>query len=158
MVIGLVAHGDLLLSDLSPQLTVHKGDSAARRRGLLLEDAAHVVEEPGGAGEEGGRVIHVVKEKPGVLIALFRRQCEPADGGFPVLGNILAQQVQLSEGILGVLVSLLRRLRQPADSARCTCAGIPRGPRRQPSPSTDPTPWPAPPSPPPFGHGRRRSR
>ena len=50
---------------------------------------------------------------------MFRRQCEPANGGFPVLGNILAQQVQLSEGILGVLVSLLRRLRQPADSARC---------------------------------------
>ena len=54
MVIGLVAHGDLLLSDLSPQLTVHKGDPAAGGRGLLLEDAAHVVEEPGGAGEEGG--------------------------------------------------------------------------------------------------------
>ena len=61
----------------------------------------------------------MVEKISGVLIALFRRQCEPADGGFPVLGNILAQQVQLSEGILGVLVSLLRRLRQPADSARC---------------------------------------
>ena len=54
MVVGLVAHGDLLLSDLSPQLAVHKGDPTAGRRGLLLEDAAHVVEEPGGAGEEGG--------------------------------------------------------------------------------------------------------
>ena len=29
MIVGLVAHGDLLLSDLSPQLTVHKGDPAA---------------------------------------------------------------------------------------------------------------------------------
>ena len=95
MVVRLVAHGDFLLSDFSSQLTVHKGDPAARRRGLLLEDAAHVVEEPGGAGEEGGRVIHVVKEKPGVLIALFHRQREPADGGFSVLRNILSQQVQL---------------------------------------------------------------
>ena len=77
VVIGLVAHGDFLLSDFSSQLTVHKGDPAARRRGLLLEDAAHVMEEPGGAGEEGGRVIHVVEEKEGIPIALLRRLREP---------------------------------------------------------------------------------
>ena len=71
VVVGLVAHGDLLLSNLSPQLTVHKGDPAAGGRGLLLEDAAHVVEEPGGAGEEGGRVVHVVEKISGVLIALL---------------------------------------------------------------------------------------
>lgn len=54
MVIRLVTHGDLLLPDLSPQLAVHERDPAAGGRDLLLEDAAYVVEEPGGAGEEGG--------------------------------------------------------------------------------------------------------
>ena len=62
MVIRLVAHGNLFLSDFPPQLTVHEGDPACRRRGLILKNTPHVVEETGGAGEQGGKVVHVVEE------------------------------------------------------------------------------------------------
>lgn len=43
MVVGLMAHGNLLLFDLLAQLVVHEGDPTRWRRSLLLEDAAHVM-------------------------------------------------------------------------------------------------------------------
>ena len=110
MVIRLVTHSDFLLSDFPAQLAVHESDPAAWWRSLLLEDAGHVMEELSGAGKEGGYIIHVVEEILGVLISLFRRLCEPVDGGFTVLRNLLPQQVQLAESVLRILVSLFRRL------------------------------------------------
>lgn len=72
MVVGLVSHGNLLLPDLLPQLVVNERDPAGWRRGLLLKDIPHVVEKPGGAGEQGWRALRVVKEVLGVWITLLR--------------------------------------------------------------------------------------
>lgn len=46
MIIRLVAHGDLFLSDLTLELAVHRRPYTGHRLGaLFLEDAAHVIEE-----------------------------------------------------------------------------------------------------------------
>ena len=108
MVIWLVAHGDFLFSDLPPQLAVHKADPSCRAWGLIPEDVPHVAEEPGGAGEQRRCVVHVAEEILGVLITLFRSLGEPVNGGVPVLGDVLPQQIQLAESILRVLIAMLR--------------------------------------------------
>ncbi len=75
---------------------------------MLLKDTPHVVEEPGSAGEQGWQALRVVKEILGVWIALPCSQCEPVNGGLVILRDVLSQQVQLAQGILGKLVSLFR--------------------------------------------------
>ena len=46
MIIRLVAHSDFLLPDLPLELAVHRhAHPTYRLRALLLEDAAHVVEQ-----------------------------------------------------------------------------------------------------------------
>ena len=117
MVIGFVAHGDFLFPDSPSELALREVDSGERRRSLVLEYLAHVVQEPCGTGQEGRPlgVIHVVQEILGILIALFRRQREPVDSGIFVLEDILSQEVQLAEGILGILVSLFCRGSKLAD-------------------------------------------
>ena len=99
VVIRPVAQGEALLHDLSPELALYEVDAWLNRRKLLLEDSAHVVQEPGGAGQEGRPlpIVHVVQEILGVLVALLCRQREPANSGFPVLRDILSQQIQLAE-------------------------------------------------------------
>ena len=72
MVIWFVTMRNLFLLHFSPQFTIHEGDLAGQRRDLLLKDAAHVVQEPGGAGEQRGCVIHMVKEVLRIRAALFR--------------------------------------------------------------------------------------
>ena len=84
MVVWLVTHGNLFLSDLSPQLTVHEGNPASWGRSLFLKYAAHMPEELGCAGEERRGVVHVVKKILSVLITLSRRQREPAGGGVKI--------------------------------------------------------------------------
>ena len=70
MVIRLVAHGDLLLPDLPPELAIHCDPHPGHGMWvLLLEDAAHVVEERDGGGEESA--IDTVQKKFGVLVALL---------------------------------------------------------------------------------------
>ena len=92
VIVRFVAHSDFLFPDLLPQLAVHKRNPTTRRWGLFLKNTSHVMEEPGGAGEEGQSIIHVVQKILGVLIALRCRQREPTGGGISVLGNILPQQ------------------------------------------------------------------
>ena len=106
MIVRLVTHGNLFLSDFSPQLAVHKIDPTRWRWGLLPEAVSHVMEQLSGAGEERRQVIHVIEKILGGWIALLRCQCEPADSGIPVLGNILSQEIQLTESVLCKLVSL----------------------------------------------------
>lgn len=69
------------------------------------------MQELRGVGQEGRAlgIVHVVQEVLGVLIALLRRQREPAGGGILVLGDVLTQEIQLAKGVLGKLVSLLCR-------------------------------------------------
>ena len=114
-----MAHGNLLFPNPLAQLFIRKRDRSGRSLWrLLLKDPAHVAQEPGGTGEQGWppKVIHVVKEILSILAALRRRQREPADGGVPVLRNLLAQQIELAQGILGVLVPPFSGGGQPADA------------------------------------------
>ena len=49
MVIRLVAHGDLLFLDFSPQLSVHPlSHGGGRRHRVVTKDLAQMVEQPGG--------------------------------------------------------------------------------------------------------------
>ena len=73
MIIRLVAHGDLLLTDLLAQFTVRSVTARrAGRNGVVLKDPAHVVEQFGGREEHIGTavVIEVIQEELGVLVSL----------------------------------------------------------------------------------------
>ena len=90
MVVRPVAHGDFLLPDFPPEFAVHRyPHPCGGWLALFLEDAAHVVEERGGGGEDGA--VHPVQKKPGVLISLFRRELQPMDSLPLILGDILVQ-------------------------------------------------------------------
>ena len=106
MVVRLMSHGDLLLPDSPPELTVHEADPRKGGRRLVPEYPAHVMEESGCVGQErrAPGIVHVVQKILSVLIPLFCRHGEPADGGVLVLGDISSQKVQLAEGVLRELV------------------------------------------------------
>ena len=73
MVVRLVPHGDLLLTDLLEQFTVHSlAARRAGRNGAVLKDLAHVVEQLGGREEHIGTaaVMEVIQEELRVLIPL----------------------------------------------------------------------------------------
>ena len=73
MVIRLVAHGDLLLTDLLAQFAICSLTARrAGRNGVVLKDPAHVVEQLGSRQEHIGTavVIEVVQEELGVLVSL----------------------------------------------------------------------------------------
>lgn len=73
MVIRLVAHGDLLLTDLLEQFTVCSVTARrAGRNGVVLKDPAHVVEQLGGREEHIGAVvvIEVIQKELGILVSL----------------------------------------------------------------------------------------
>ncbi len=99
MVVWLVAQGDLLLPELLEPLAVNL-DAAGDGRGggHILEDTAHVVEEPGHGQHDRGwpHGVPAVQEKLGILIALVGGLCEPVPGRFSVLWYLLPHQIQLA--------------------------------------------------------------
>ena len=122
MVIRLVAHGDLLLTDLLAQFAVRSvAAQRAGRNGVVLKDPAHVVEQFGGREEYIGTVIiiEVVQKELGVLISLGCGFPEPAMRLLPVLGHILAGEVQLAQGVLRILVALLGGIGQILHRSGC---------------------------------------
>ena len=73
MVIGFVAHGDLLLPELRQPLSVDLDTTRdGRSWRLLLENTAHVMEQLGDGQHDQGRfqVIPAIQEKLSVLISL----------------------------------------------------------------------------------------
>ena len=110
MVIRLVAHRNLLLLDLPPELSIHL---LARRdggwHGVVLEDPAHVIEQPGDRQHHRGRVeiVSLLQEELSILISLGGGAAEPHHclGLIPWLP--LSRQAQLSQHVLSVLVSRL---------------------------------------------------
>ena len=80
-------------------------------RGVVPEDIAHVVEQPGRGQQDGGRLLfaalHAFHEKFRVGVAVIPRRREPFVGGVWVLGNTLAHEGQLAQQILGVGVSIV---------------------------------------------------
>ena len=77
MVVRLVAHGDLLLSDPGPQFSVYRRQShrGLGRDGVLAEGLGQMVEQAGGGKHHVGlgQVVPAVQEELGVGVALVGR-------------------------------------------------------------------------------------
>lgn len=116
MVVGLMAHGDFLFLNSSAELAVCDGDpSDGRPLRPILKQPAQMVQELRGTGERrrAAKVVSVVKEVLGVLVALGGGQREPVNGGVAVLRDLFAQKIELAQRILGVVMSGFRRFGQP---------------------------------------------
>ena len=115
MIIRLVAHGNLLLTDLLAQFAICSvAARRARRNGVILKDPAHVMEQLGGREEHIGlaAVIEVIQKELGVLISLGRGFPEPAVRLLSIPSYILSNEVQLAQGVLRILVTLLSGIAQ----------------------------------------------
>jgi len=116
MVIRLVAEGDALLPHLRQPLAVDLDTVGSGSRGVVPKDIAHVVEQPGGRQQDGGRLLfaalHAFHEKFRIAVAVISRRREPFVGGVWVLGNALTHEGQLAQQVLGVGVSIVRGLPQ----------------------------------------------
>ena len=76
MIIRLVAHGNLLFSELRQPLSVDWDPARdSRDRYLLLEDTAHVVKQSAHGQHDRGRLqtVPAVQEKLSVFVALSGR-------------------------------------------------------------------------------------
>ena len=116
MVVRLVAEGDALLPQLRQPLAVDLDTGGSGSRGVVTEDIAHVVEQPGGGQQDGGRLLfaalHAFHEKFRVGVAVIPRRREPFIGGVHVLWNALAHEGQLSQEVLCVGAAVIRGLPQ----------------------------------------------
>ena len=116
VVIDGVAEGDALLPQLRQPFVVDLDTVGSGGRGVVPEDAAHVVEQPGGRQQDGGRLLfaalHAFHEKFRVGMAVIPRRREPFVGGVHVLRNALIHEIQLSQQILRMGVSVVRGLPQ----------------------------------------------
>ena len=86
-----------------------RGNGGTRR--VVPKDIAHVVEQPGGGQQDGGRLLfaalHAFHEKFRVGVTVSPRRREPFVGGVRVLGTALAHEVQLYRAALQELRALL---------------------------------------------------
>ena len=57
MIVRLVAEGDALLPQLRQPLAVDLDAGGSGSRGVVPENIAHVVEQPGGGQQDGGRLL-----------------------------------------------------------------------------------------------------
>ena len=116
MIIRLVTEGDALLPQLRQPLAVDLDTGGSGSRGVVPKDIAHVVEQPGGGQQDGGRLLfaalHAFHEKFCIAVAVIPRRRKPFVGGVRVLGNALAHEGQLSQEVLCVGVSIVRGLPQ----------------------------------------------
>ena len=96
MVIRLVAHGDLLLTDLLEQFAIRSLTARrAGRNGVVLKDPAHVVEQLGGREEHirAVVVIEVIQKELGVLVSLGCGFPEPAVCLLSIPSHIFSSEV-----------------------------------------------------------------
>lgn len=110
VVIRLVAQGDALLLQLLQPFPVDLNTSGAGLRdGVVPEDPAHVMEQPGHCQHRRGRTVflQMVQKVLCILTALLGGLGQPICGFLLVAGNLLTSKVQLAQHILGVVVSPL---------------------------------------------------
>ena len=102
VIIRLVAHSDFLFHELPEPFAVNDQAGWRRWRRGVPDDLCHVAEKPGGAEQDRWITIllHVIKEKLRVLVALGSRQSQPLNSRFPVLFYLIAQQIQLAQDVL----------------------------------------------------------
>ena len=114
MIICLVPHSNLLLSDFEPQLSINLLSCwGLRRNRVILEKFTYVVEQLSDRQHDRGRfqVIPAIQEELSVLVSLCSGLSEPVVSLF----HILPVQVQLAECVLRILVAALSRLGQVFD-------------------------------------------
>lgn len=115
MVVSLMTHGHTFLLQLSPKLLVHLH---SRRSGLwkrvVLEDAAHVMEQSGGREHHRGciQVILPVYKELRIVMPLPSGSGEPEDGLVFVVLHILTIQAEFAQQVLGMGLIMLRRKHQ----------------------------------------------
>ena len=109
MIVSFVAHGDFLLPNLLPELSVHVHPHSSLSLALFLENPAHVVEEPNHAlgGSGTAEFVDVVKEPLGILVSLGSGTLEPLHGGLLIPLHLMPQKVEFAQLVLGVLVPLV---------------------------------------------------
>ena len=113
VIVRLVAEGDALL----PQpLAVELDAVDSGSRGVVPEDIAHVVEQPGGGEHDRRRMllaaVDSIHEHSRVGMSAVIRFREPLVGSIGVLLNTFPREVQLPQEVLCVGVSIVRGLPQ----------------------------------------------
>lgn len=111
VVIDGVAEGDALLPQLRQPFVVDLDTVGSGGRGVVPENIAHVVEQPGGGQQDGRRLLfaalHAFHEKFRVGVAVLLRHGKPVLRGFLILWNTLSHEVQLHRAALQELRALL---------------------------------------------------
>ena len=110
MVVRFMTQGHALLLQLFQPLAVDLDSAGAGLRdGVVPEDPAHVMEQPGHCQHRRGRTVflQMVQKVLCILIALLGGLGQPICGFLLVAGNLLTSKVQLAQHILGVVVSPL---------------------------------------------------
>ena len=110
MVIWLVTQSDALLLQLLQPLAVDLDSTGTGlRNGVVLENPACVMEEPGYCQHDRGRTVflQMVQEILRILVALLCGLGQPKDGPLLVAGNFFSGEEQLAQHVLGKLVSML---------------------------------------------------
>ena len=119
MIVRSVTLGDLFLTDLPQQFAFHLYVRTSGEPLLFLpENPAQMMQEPC-RREKKRRIsegVRMIEKKLRVNVALLRGSRQPANGGFPVAGDVTPRQIELAERILSILVSLFRGGSQPPDS------------------------------------------
>ena len=107
MIVRLVAHCDLLLTDSSHELTLHMTTRRIWRRERFPENIAHVVEEPYSTEENRRGTLPMVQEKLRIAVASSGRPRQPVFCRILILSYFFPLEVQLAEDVLCVLISLI---------------------------------------------------
>ena len=111
-----MTEGDALLPQPRQPLAVDLDTVGSGSRGVVPKDISHVVEQPGGRQQDGGRLLfaalHAFHEKFCIAVAVIPRRREPFVGGVHVLRNALTHEGQLAQQVLCVDVSIVCGLPQ----------------------------------------------
>ena len=133
MVVRFMTQGHALLLQLFQPLAVDLDSTGpGLGDGVVPEDPAHVMEQPGHCQHRRGRTVflQMVQKVLCILIALLGGLGQPICGFLLVAGNLLTSKVQLAQHILGVGVprsadrvnhstaaSLFRLIKSPLSSS-----------------------------------------
>ena len=111
-----MAHGHLLFPQALQAFVVDLDPVGSGGWGVVPENIAHVVQQPGRGQQDGGRLLfaalHAFHEKFRVGVAVIPRRREPFVGGVHVLRNALTHEGQLAQQVLGVGAAVIRGLPQ----------------------------------------------
>lgn len=112
MIVRLVVHGDLFLTDSTHELALHMTARRIGQRKCLPENVAHVAEKPYSTEKNRRVTLTMVQEKLCEAVVLSGKLRQPVFRRVLMLFYFFPLEVQFAEDILSILVSSLSRLRQ----------------------------------------------